>query len=303
MSRAIGQRLRGLLRGQLPIKSAAAGGAGLDPIRRYHEGGRRPWSEGYSKVRSQIIGEALHDANVMARFRSGARLPEGYGPRMDERVVECPWTIARLRPGQGRVLDAGSVLNKPLFLGLPQLRERTLFVYSLDLNWVHLNPKVSYVWGDFRDPVLKDELFETIVCISTLEHVGMAPIPTLPYQPAKGPPPPTDRHAYRAVMREFRRMLVPGGQLLLTFPFGRAAELPWQQVFDAAGLRDVVASFDGELGVEAYYRYRAEGWQLSSAEECAECEYYNAIVRMPDYDPDYAAAARAVACLELIRPR
>lgn len=298
----IGRGFRDLLRGQLPIKRVVNRVAGLDPIGRYQQGGRLPWSEGYSKVRSQIIRAAFQDADLMERFRAGGPLPPAYGPRMDERVIECPWTIAHLRPGRGRILDAGSVMNKPLFLDLPQIKERTLFIYSLDMNWIHLNPRVSYIWGDFRDPVLKDELFETIVCISTLEHVGMLPIPKLPYQPPKGPLPPTDRLAYRPVLREFRRMLLPGGQLLLTVPFGRAVDLQWQQVFDAAGVHDIVATFGGECRTESYYRYRAEGWQKATAEECADCEYYNAIVRMPDYDPDHAAAARAVACLELIRP-
>ena len=296
-------RVLGLLKSEAPVREAVEKITGNDPVSRYHAGGRLPWTEGYSKVRTQIIRDALADASMMERFRTGAPLPAGYGPRMDERVVECPWTLSRLRPGKGRVLDAGSVLNRPLFLEQPQLRERPLFIYSLEINWVTLRENLSYLRGDFLDPVLRDGLFESIVCISTLEHVGMLPIPKLPYVPPPGPPPPTDRAAHRAALAEFHRLLVPGGQLMVTVPFGRAADLQWQQVFDHEGIRAMIAAFPGRCLTEAYYRYSVDGWQVSSAEEAAGAEYYDAIVRMPDYDPDFAAAARGVACLEFVRER
>ena len=43
------------------------------------------------------------------------------------------------------------------------------------------------------------------------------------------------------------------------------------------------------------------GWQRASAADCADVRYYN-VHATPDTDPDGAAAARAVCCLELIRP-
>jgi ubiquinone/menaquinone biosynthesis C-methylase UbiE len=32
---------------------------------------------------------------------------------------------------------------------------------------------ISYVYGDLRNTILKDQCFDEIVCISTLEHIGM----------------------------------------------------------------------------------------------------------------------------------
>jgi hypothetical protein len=193
------------------------------------------------------------------------------------------------------------VLNTPWLLEHPTLRDRTLVIYSLELDWIHLNPRVSYIHGDFRDPLLQDEVFESIVCISTLEHVGMRPIPKPPYEAALAQPhPPVDRFAYRSALDQFRRLLVKGGQLLLTVPFGRAEDHGWLQQFDAGGVRDIVRAFGSECPTETYYRYTADGWQHATAVECADCAYYN-IVRTPAPARDRAAAARAVACLELIR--
>lgn len=274
---------------------------GLDPISQYLRGGRLPWSPGYSKFKNQLIREIFANPELMERFRQDLALPEGFGPRLDERVVECPWTVAHIRPGKGRILDAGSVFNTPLILELPEVNDRTLFIYSRELDSIHLNPRVSYIHGDFREPVLRDELFETVVCISTLEHVGMWPTPKPPYEESLAKPqPPKDHFAYRVALSEFRRMLIKSGQFLLTVPFGRYEDHDWQQQFDAKGIQDIIAAFGGECRTETYYRYCPEGWQKATRDECAECSYFN-IVRTPQFNPDYAAAARAVACLELIR--
>lgn len=270
-------------------------------ITQYIEGGRIPWSPGYSKFKNQLLIETFANPELMELFQKDLSLPEGYGPRIDERVVECPWVIAHLRPGSGKILDAGSVLNTPIILDLPQIRERTLVIYSLEMDSLHLNPRISYLHGDFREPILRDETFTTIVCISTLEHVGMWPAPKPPYEISLAQPQPSkDLFSYRDVLAIFRKLLVPGGQLLLTVPYGRAEDQGWLQIFDAKGVADIKAAFAGECRTETYYKYHAKGWQKAAAGECADSAFYN-LVLTPEIQPDYAAAARAVACLEFIR--
>ena len=96
---------------------------------------------------------------------------------------------------------------------------------------------------------------------------------------------------YRDVLREFQRLLAPGGRLFLTVPYGKYQNFGWLQQFDPARLADVFQVFDGTLEDQAFYRYTPKGWVLSNAEECAECEYYDFYSRS-DFDADYAAAAR-----------
>lgn len=261
-------------------------------------GGRIPWSEGYGKQKNRLIAETLADSAAMERFRAGAPLPPGYGDRIDERVVEYPWVLARLDPRAELVLDAGSTFSAPHILEAPQLKDRRIVIYTLITDWITLNPNISYIFGDLRRMILRDHVVQAICCISTLEHVGMGQ--DYKRYNSGHHAPDQDLQAYRAVMAEFHRVLRPGGQLLLTLPYGRRENHGWLQQFDAESLADVIASFRGELVGEAYYRYRAGGWQTASATECADAEYYNVHAR-DGFDDDYAAAARAVACLEFRR--
>jgi hypothetical protein len=68
-----------------------------------------------------------------------------------------------------------------------------------------------------------------------------------------------------------------------------------------AGIRRLVEAFDGEVRSETYYRYHVDGWHLADAAACADASYFN-IHATPAIELDGAAAARAVCCLELIKP-
>lgn len=284
------------------VANAKQAAGSMSLIDRYLAGGRVPWSPGYSKYKNVIMREALRDSTMMARFAEGRPLPAGYGTHIDERIVECPWALATLGVGTSRVLDAGSVLNAPFLLEQPQLKGRPLVIYSLEIDHLQLDPNLSYLHGDFREPILRDEIFEAIVCISTLEHVGMWPIPKPPVaENLAKPQPQKDLTAYRGALAVFSRLLKPGGRLLLTLPFGVPEDQDWLQIFDAAKIADVKAAFGGETISETYYRHSLQGWNTSSAEECAHLRYFN-IVKTPQFDADKVAAARAVVCLELRRP-
>ncbi|HRI90184.1 class I SAM-dependent methyltransferase [Accumulibacter sp.] len=303
-NRALSRVTRGLKKvfgGGNPVTNAKNISSSLNLIEQYKKNGCVPWTPGYAKFKNLLMIETLADQKLMELFRRGQPLPAGYGRRLDERVVECPWAISKVQSGPGLLLDAGSVLNAPMFLGAPELSQQRIIIYSLEMDSVRLDPRLSYLHGDFRDPVLRDGIFDNIVCISTVEHIGMWPIPKPPYDVTlKQPQPEKDLLAYRGVMKTFHDLLKPGGRLLLTVPFGKAEDQDWLQVFGAEQIEGVKQSFGGECASETYYRHTADGWQTARSEECALLEYFN-IVRTPEFGPDFAAAARAVACLELVR--
>lgn len=264
-------------------------------IRRLMPARPRPWTGDYNTRKNRLIANTLQDADMMARFRTGGRLPEGFGVGIDERAVEYPWVLARLDDDPGLLLDAGSTFSSPQMIATPRLKDRRLIIYTLATDWITLDPRISYVFGDFRDMLLRDASVGTISCISTLEHVGMGQSYKL-YNAANHAP-DEDLDAYKIALAEFHRVLAKGGQFLLTVPFGRRENHGWLQQFDAPALAAVIAAFPGELTGTTYYRYRKTGWQSASAAECADAEYYNIHARK-DFDSDLAAAARAVACLE-----
>jgi SAM-dependent methyltransferase len=293
--------LKKVFAGGNPIANAKKISSSLNLIEQYKKNGCIPWSPGYAKFKNMLMIESLADKNLMELFRQGKPLPAGYGRRLDERVVECPWAISRVKPGPGLLLDAGSVLNTPMFLDAPELRQQQIIIYSLEMDSVHLDPRLSYLHGDFREPILRDGIFDNIVCISTVEHIGMWPIPKPPYEMTLNQPQPEkDLFAYQNVMKTFHDLLKPGGRLLLTVPYGKAEDQDWLQVFGAEQIEGIKQAFSGDSLSETYYRHTADGWYTATPEECANLKYFN-IVRTPDFGPDFAAAARAVACLELVR--
>jgi SAM-dependent methyltransferase len=263
----------------------------------YASSGRVPWSAGYSEFKNSFIAGVLRDENSMACFRRSGTLPPEYGARLDERVVEYPWVLSRLR-SSGWILDAGSTFNAPLILELPAVKDRRLLIYTLEADYITLRPTVSYVFGDLRDTILRDELFESIVCISTLEHIGFG----LDYRhwSRSRPYPDADPESFKKALAEFKRVLKPGGQLLLTVPYGRRENHGWLQQFNDAGVGEIKSAFGGRTVGEAYYKYAAEGWQIATAEECGDARYFN-IHEAKGFDLDYAAAARSVVCLELLK--
>jgi hypothetical protein len=264
-------------------------------IQSYLLTGRKPWTIGYTDYRRGFVHRVIGDPHLCELFRLNQELPRGYGTRLDDRVIEYPWVISRLSDRAVRLLDAGSTLNAAFILELPILRNKSIVIYNLAPEGTVHQANVSYIYGDLRQTILKDETFEEIVCISTLEHIGMDS--AMFYSQDK-------RYAefrssdYREVMCEFHRLLAPGGRLLLTVPYGRYENFVWFQQFDHNLLNDAIEAFDGTVMSRAFYRYTPGGWILSNAGDCSDCEYYHIHARS-DYDSDYAAASRAVACVEL----
>ena len=267
-------------------------------VRAYLAGGRVPWSEGYKPYRAELLRRVVQDEALLAGFRDASPLPNGYGLGIDERIVEYPWVLARLDAAPGRLLDAGSTLNQAYLLDLPRLARKTLVILTLAPEHFERRPNVSYLFGDLRDLILRDAVFDTVVCISTLEHVGLdnTRLYTADERFREGRP-----DDYRRVLAELRRVLVPGGRLLLTVPYGRAERFGWMQQFDAAGLEDVAATFGARPAATTFFRYTPAGWVLADAASCADCAYYD-VHSAGDPAPDGAAAARAVACLEFVTP-
>jgi SAM-dependent methyltransferase len=254
------------------------------------------WAEGYDQAKDGALATALGDAHLLKRFRSGKSLPRGYGFGLDERIVELPWVLANLSESRGPVLDAGSALNHRIVLQriVPVVESLTIATFTQEDSHADLGP--TYVTADLRDLPFTDGAFETIVCVSTLEHVGMD---NSDYGSSEPPSDDPDREVSRA-LAEFHRVLRPGGRLLITLPYGHRENHGWCRQFDKAGIRRIAESFGEGRSTFRVYAYSLRGWHRSSLRRAADATYRDP---KSDHRPqhDCAYAARAVACLTLTR--
>ena len=266
-------------------------------IRSYIRGGQKPWTDGYAEYREEAVERILTDPSLMRTFQVDGPLPSHFGYRLDERVIEFPWVLSRLSREEECLLDAGSALNFAYLVGHEVLKEKRIVIYTLSPEEVIKKATISYVYGDLRHTLFRDGFFDEVVCISTLEHIGLDNTFLYSEDTRFNESRPND---YLKVVEEFRRLLKQGGKAFITVPYGRYENHGWLQIFDSGMVDSIVKLFAGSFSRAAYYRYDADGWQISSSDDCAECTYFD-IHRCADYESDYAAAARGVACLELTK--
>jgi SAM-dependent methyltransferase len=261
--------------------------------RRFLAKGNPPWTPGYEQHKASAITAAVNTPDYDA-----FRLPPRCGWRLDERIVEYPWFISRLPSGKSRLLDAGSTLNHSYILDHPKLREKNVFVSTLAPEyWAAWQWGVSYVYEDIRDACFKDAYFDTIACISTMEHVGLDNTMLYTSESIKNE---QNAGTYAVFLAELKRMLKVGGTLYLSMPFGKHVNHGWFQVFDNSMVDDVIRLFAPTHLVEIIYQYLPNGWTVSTRESAKDATYFD-IHKTKSYDPDYAAASRAIICLELTK--
>lgn len=288
------------------LKSVARDALRRWRIRSYVASDRRPWRYGYYEYRDRYLQEALQNPALLKSFRTGKALPVGYGFRLDERVIEIPWVLARLGGQQGRLMDAGSSLNHDYVLKSPALANfKTTIVTLAPERVAYWTLGVSYVFADLRRLDFRDASFEAVACISTIEHVGMD---NSIYTGTTGRSDPVNPEGFAGAVAELKRVLTPGGALYVTFPFGKYENHGFFQQFDADLVDRLIDGFGPARAEEAIFRYAPDGWELSDRAACAGCEYFNVHkskyfdpTSSVEYPPDYAAGVRAVACLALTK--
>jgi hypothetical protein len=276
---------------------------------RYLSSGMPPFTSGYHFHKWDVIRNTLADANLMETFKLGGTLPKNFGRRLDERVVEYPWLLSRLASTPGTLLDAGSALNFQALLDLPVFKEKTVHIVTLHPE-AHCFWKrsVSYAFADLRDLFVRDNFYDDIVCISTLEHIGLN---TEIYTNERVEQLEVENYKHAAA--ELWRVLKPGGHLYLTVPFGKACELDWLQQFDSSMVQDLVEQLGPSEVSVTHYRYDADGWKLSNESECRHAEYTapekwgvaeflkEGQASHEELGEGTPAAAGAVVCLDLLK--
>ena len=200
-------------------------------LNNYLHSNRRPWRWGYGVYKNKYLERTLNDSALLDIFLKTQPLPENYGYRLDARVVEIPWVFAHLNNKEGSLLDAGSALNNEVVISSPVLKSKRISIFTLapegQCFW---NLGISYIFGDLRCLDFRDNLFDSIACISTIEHVGMD---NTMYMNNKTSDSGKNKQDFLLAIKEIKRVLKPGGCFYCTFPFGEYEDHGWFQQFDS----------------------------------------------------------------------
>jgi len=255
--------------------------------------GRKPWKLGYYTAKRRHIEKAI-DKGLL---KPGRSLASGYGFHIDERVIEYPWVFSRLSENPGVMLDAGSALNHDFLVCRAPVSKAKLSICTLaPEKRCYFSRGISYVYDDLRASMFRSEAFDTIVSISTIEHIGLDN--TMLYT-SDGTKCEGDSAGFRAAVREFRRIIRPGGECFITVPYGKAQVRGWFQIFDESMIQSVVDEFKPASQEIEYFGYFSEGWRSVSPSEIAEATFYD-VHQAKGFDSDFAAGARGVVCMRFV---
>lgn len=216
-------------------------------------------------------------------FAAGAR-SRGERPRhlqgppgTDERVVEIPWVLSRLR--SGRVLEVGYAFAEPAYLAaLARLVPEQLVGVDLAAAAV---PGMETVAADVRELPFGDGSFDQVLLVSTLEHVGAD-------NEVYGLDAESDGASRAAALRELRRVLRPDGGLLVTVPLGEPEDYGWFRQEDTAGWDRLFTRAGFFVEEQEAYELGEDGWRAAPAFDPRGVRY-----------GERGPAASAVLCADL----
>jgi hypothetical protein len=210
-----------------------------------------------------------------------------------ERVVEVPIAFDFLgrQESKERMLEVGNTLQyyENALSDVVGIRYRRI------VDKFEVGPGITNI--DIMD-IDPEETYQTIISISTVEHVGQHCSPTGKYGVHKQA---SDFEAPLKAIAKIYGLLAPGGHALLTVPFGRLTDGGWYIQFSRDYLELLVTSYGVPreglavnflkfVALEPRWSNTRQVWVEAKAEELGDVRYDN-----------FWSAARAIAVIELTK--
>lgn len=150
---------------------------------------------------------------------------------VNERIIEIPFVLQNLPLNKNlRILDLGCT-ESALALHVASAGYHVTGVDMREFPYKH--PLFTFAKADIMNLGFRNESFDAVTCISTLEHIGLGF-----YNDTES----RDDADVRA-MREIKRVLCSEGMLLLSVPFGISKTTRQQRIYDTVRLDAVMDEF------------------------------------------------------------
>ncbi|MFW9973309.1 MAG: class I SAM-dependent methyltransferase [Candidatus Odinarchaeota archaeon] len=168
--------------------------------------------------------------------------------QINERIVEIPFLYKNLDfHKMNKILDLGCVGSK-ISLQLSSLGYQVVGVDYRPFIFKHKNLK--FIQGNFFDIDLANESFDCVICISTIEHIGLPAYNIDPFE-----------HGDKKAIEKIYNLLKRGGKLILTVPFGKATVNQFERNYDQKSLEQLIERFT--IQEFKIYERSKSGWILS----------------------------------------
>ena len=222
---------------------------------------------------------------------------KGYTPRS----IEVPWAASHVKAGN-TILDIGFSLSNLDYLGM-LLEAREKYGVTLDVvdiirpeqvknrypaEWQDAIFSVPITIGDVRTSTLPQEKYDTVLCISTLEHICYDVLATTVEDSAFERPSTKEEAEARVrdpgtnkkVLDAFHGALKIGGRACISVPMGKGEPIvtedskglwstEWE--FEARSWEELTRDPRFEIREEIFFKNTPEGWvQVASPAELAD---------------------------------
>lgn len=212
---------------------------------------------GYTRYRDYIIKNRIKKKKINQKYFC------------DERIVEIPWVFQQLKKLSGKLLDAGSTLNIKYILSKLKNFDKIFITTLYPENLFFNNLNISYTYEDLSDMSFKNNSFDAITCISTLEHIGFD---NSIYNYGEFKKEKKNKNKLDIVLKGLRRVLKKNGILLITIPFGKKGIYNNMQQFDIYGLKHIIKILRPKKFYIEYYKVLNNRWIKVNDIDCENVE-------------------------------
>lgn len=209
--------------------------------------------------------ESFKNHNIKKKLKNKKITLKKY---IDERIIEIPWVVKELKKSKGIILDAGSTLNK--FFIIKEIRHfKKIFFTTLYPEKKYFNNlDISYTYEDLCDLSFRDNYFDVITCISTLEHVGFDNSIYNYGNFNKRNKKIKENEKLNQVLQNLRRVIKRNGKIFISVPFGKKSEFSNMRQFDSKEIKKLLKVLKPKKCLMKFYKYSNNKWNEDSEKSC-----------------------------------